>query len=228
MKVYKHVALLIGFISCALYSMLVTAETGYVSDQLEVTLRKGPSLSHAIVRMLKSGTAVEILEIDAETGHTRVKTNGGTEGWILSRYLIAEPTARMQLEKIFKEMGPTDNPDHSVLAQLKTIKSEYENAHQRIAKLESENNRLEDQLASIMKTSANVLLIDEENNKLHQKLAMAEERLNALQLENIELGDHRQKDWFITGALVLAGGLLLGLILPLFTRKKRSRYDSFS
>ena len=228
MKVYKHVALLIGFISCALYSMLVTAETGYVSDQLEVTLRKGPSLSHAIVRMLKSGTAVEILEIDAETGHTRVKTNGGIEGWILSRYLIAEPTARMQLEKMFKEMGPADNPDHSVLAQLKTIKSEYENAHQRIAKLESENNRLEDQLASIMKTSANVLLIDEENNKLHQKLAMAEERLNALQLENIELGDHRQKDWFITGALVLGGGLLLGLIIPLFTRKKRSRYDSFS
>ena len=228
MKVYKHVALLIGFLCCALYSVLVTAETRYVSDQLEVTLRKGPSLSHAIVRMLKSGTAVEILEIDAETGHTRVKTNGGTEGWILSRYLIAEPTARMQLEKMFKEMGPADNPDHSVLAQLKTIKSEYENAHQRIAKLESENNRLEDQLASIMKTSANVLLIDEENNKLHQKLAMAEERLNALQLENIELGDHRQKDWFITGALVLGGGLLLGLIIPLFTRKKRSRYDSFS
>lgn len=228
MKVYKHVALLIGFLCCALYSVLVTAETRYVSDQLEVTLRKGPSLSHAIVRMLKSGTAVEILEIDAETGHTRVKTNGGIEGWILSRYLIAEPTARIQLEKMFKEMGPTDNPDHSVLAQLKTIKSEYENAHQRIAKLESENNRLEDQVASIMKTSANVLLIDEENNKLHQKLAMAEERLDALQLENIELGDHRQKDWFITGALVLAGGLLLGLILPLFTRKKRSRYDSFS
>lgn len=228
MKVYKHVALLIGFLCCALYSVLVTAETRYISDQLEVTLRKGPSLSHAIVRMLKSGTAVEILETDAETGHTRVKTTGGIEGWILSRYLIAEPTARMQLEKMFKEMGPADNPDHSVLAQLKTIKSEYENAHQRIAKLESENNRLEDQLASIMKTSANVLLIDEENNKLHQKLAMAEERLNALQLENIELGDHRQKDWFITGALVLGGGLLLGLIIPLFTRKKRSRYDSFS
>ncbi|SFF02353.1 TIGR04211 family SH3 domain-containing protein [Nitrosomonas sp. Nm166] len=227
MRKYKYVALLIGFICCTLYSLLVSAETRYVSDQLEVTLRKGPSLSHAIVRMLKSGTALEVLEIDAETGHTRVKTNGGVEGWILSRYLSAEPTARMQLERMFKEIGPADNPDHSVLSQLKTIKSEYESAHQRIAKLESENKQLEAQLASIKKTSANVLSIDEENKKLHQKLAMTEERLNNLQLENIELGDHRQKDWLITGALILVGGLLLGLILPLFTRRKRSRYDSF-
>lgn len=227
MKKYKHAALLIWFIYCILYSVLVSADTRYVSDQLEVTLRRGPTLSHAVLRMLKSGTAVEVLEVDAETGHTRVKTNGGVEGWILSRYLSTEPTARMQLEKMIKEMGRTDNPDHSVLTQLKTIKSDYESANQRIAKLESENKQLEEQLASIRKTSANVLSIDKENKKLHQKLTTTEERLNTLQLENDELGDRKQRDWFVAGALVLVGGVALGLILPLFTRRKQSRYGSY-
>lgn len=227
MKKYKHAALLIWFIYCILYSVLVSADTRYVSDQLEVTLRRGPTLSHAVLRMLKSGTAVEVLEVDAETGHTRVKTNGGVEGWILSRYLSAEPTARMQLEKMIKEMGRTDNPDHSVLTQLKTIKSDYESANQRIVKLENENKQLEEQLASIRKTSANVLLIDKENKKLHHKLTVTEERLNTLQLENDELGDRKQRDWFVAGALVLVGGVALGLILPLFTRRKQSRYGSY-
>lgn len=227
MKKYKHAALLIWFIYCILYSVLVSADTRYVSDQLEVTLRRGPTLSHAVLRMLKSGTAVEVLEVDAETGHTRVKTNGGVEGWILSRYLSAEPTARMQLEKMIKEMGRADNPDHSVLTQLKTIKSDYESANQRIAKLESENKQLEEQLASIRKTSANVLSIDKENKKLYQKLTTTEERLNTLQLENDELGDRKQRDWFVAGALVLVGGVALGLILPLFTRRKQSRYGSY-
>lgn len=227
MKKYKHVASLVLFIYCVLYSVLAAAETRYVSDQLEVTLRRGPTLSHAVLRMLKSGAAVEVLEMDKESGHTRVKANGGIEGWILTRYLSAEPTARMQLEKMMKDMNRTDNPDHSVLAQLKNIKNEYESAQQRIAKLENENKQLEEQLDSIKHTAANVLSIDKENKKFRQKLATSEERLNSLQLENGELQSDKNKDWFFAGAVVLVSGLLLGLILPKMAQRKTSRYGDF-
>jgi SH3 domain protein len=227
MNKFKHIALLIGFICCIGYPGLVAAETRYVSDQLEVTLRRGPTLSHAVVRMLKSGAAVEVLEVDAASGHTRVKTNGGVEGWILSRYLSAEPTARMQLEKMTKDMNRTDNPEHSVLAQLKTIKTEYESANKRVIQLEGQNKKLEEQLASVKQTAANVLAIDEENKKIRQKLASSEERLNSLQLENTELQSNKNKDWFFAGAVVLVGGLLLGLILPRLARRRASRYGDF-
>ncbi len=227
MKKYKHIALLIGFICCAWYPVSVSAETRYVSDQLEVTLRRGPTLSHAVLKMLKSGAAVEVLEIDTASGHTRVKANGGVEGWILSRYLSAEPTARMQLEKIMKDMNRTDNPDHSVLAQLKTIKNEYESANKRVAQLEGQNKKLEEQLTSVKQTAANVLSIDEENKKIRQKLVASEERLNSLQLDNIELQSDKNKDWFFAGAVVLVSGLLLGLLLPRLSRRKTSRYGDF-
>lgn len=227
MKTYKHITLLALFIYCALYSVLAAAETRYVSDQLETTLRRGPTNSHAVLRMLKSGAALEVLESDAESGHTRVKTQGGIEGWVLSRYLSNEPTARMQLEKMIKEFSHADNADSSVTTQLKIIKSEYDNAHRRVAQLESENKQLEEQLASIKHTAANVLSIDKENKKFRQKLAASEEHLNSLQIENSELHSSKNKDWFFAGAIVLGIGLLLGLIFPRLVQRKTSRYGSF-
>src|SRR3569833_2253419 len=59
-----------------------TAETRYVCDELEVTLRTGQSTQHQIVRMVKSGTAVVVLATDANTGYTKVRTPSGAEGWV--------------------------------------------------------------------------------------------------------------------------------------------------
>jgi uncharacterized protein YgiM (DUF1202 family) len=59
-----------------------SAESAWVSDEFEITLRSGPSTSNAIELMLKSGTELEVLERDAETGYSRVRTGGGTEGWV--------------------------------------------------------------------------------------------------------------------------------------------------
>ena len=227
MKKNKYAVVLICLIACFPYSVSISAETRYVSDQLEVTFRRGPTLSHAILRMLKSGTPVEVLENDAETGHTRVKIANGMEGWILSRYLSAEPDARSQLEKMVKQIDLANVDEGSVRTQLKAVRDEYESSQKRLQILESENERLVEEMESIKRTSANVLLIDEENKELYEKLTTAEERLIALQLENRELENHNQKDWFIAGALVLCGGIFLGLILPMFSRKKRSRYGDF-
>ena len=41
------------------------AESAWVSDQFEITLRSGPSTSNAIQLMLNSGAELEVLERDA-------------------------------------------------------------------------------------------------------------------------------------------------------------------
>ena len=60
----------------ALLAVTASAETRYVSDELEITLRQGESTSHRISAMLKSGTAVEVLGTNKATGYSRVKTPG--------------------------------------------------------------------------------------------------------------------------------------------------------
>ena len=75
-------------------------DTRYVTDQLEITLRSGQSTKHQIIRMLPSGTPVELLETDEETKYSRIRTSDdGTEGWVLSRYLDEQPSARERLIK---------------------------------------------------------------------------------------------------------------------------------
>ena len=223
----KYIAFLVFWLYCTLFSTLSLAQTRYVSDQIEATLRTGPSLGHAVQRMLRAGVALEVLEEDPKSGYTRVKTSSGVEGWLLSRYLMAEPDARSQVEKFAKQINTSADLDGSVRAQLNAIKEEYENARKRITVLESTNKRLESELDSIRKTSANVLSIDKENKKLQQKLAVTEESFLNLQTENNELGDRKQRDWFVAGALVLLGGIVLGLILPRFAKRRHSRYDSY-
>ncbi|MEO0974872.1 MAG: TIGR04211 family SH3 domain-containing protein, partial [Pseudomonadota bacterium] len=70
-------------------SVPALADTAWVTDRFEITLRSGPSTRNEIRRMLPSGAALEVLEQDADSGYTRVQTASGSEqGWVLTRYLM--------------------------------------------------------------------------------------------------------------------------------------------
>ena len=70
------------------------AETRYVSDELEITLRRGESTGHKISAMLKSGTPLEVLSTNKATGYSLVRTPCGKQGYVLTRQLMPEPVAR--------------------------------------------------------------------------------------------------------------------------------------
>jgi SH3 domain protein len=211
---------------CLLFlSVLSQAQSRYVSDVFEVTMRSGPTGSHTILRMLNSGTSLEVLERDADTGYSRVRTAGGTEGWVLSRYLMAEPAARNQLEILSGELTNATNKGDSTSAQVSAIKNVLDSATKRTASLEDDNERLQIELEEIKNIAANVLAIDEQNKALRERLTDNEAKMGALLQENHELGSQKEKDWFIVGALVLFAGLVTGLLVTRIRWHKRSRYD---
>ena len=76
-----------------------SGSAGYVTDQFEITMRRSPSAGNtAIVRVLESGTPLTVVERDAGNGWSRVRlTTSDTEGYVLTRYLMDEPSARSQL-----------------------------------------------------------------------------------------------------------------------------------
>jgi SH3 domain protein len=210
-----------------LLSLQAAAESVWVSDQFEVTLRTGPSTANAIERMLPSGTELEVLERDAETGYARVRTAAGTEGWVLSRYLMREPSAREQLERLTGQLTNATEQGSSLSSQLATINREMDAAKRRIAELEREKSSVEQELANLKRTAANVLSIDNDNRQLRQQLADAEIRADTLEQQNRELSSQTTRYWFLTGALVLMVGMILGIWLPRIRWQRRSRYDRF-
>lgn len=215
-----------GSVCCLLFIMsLAQAETRYVTDEFEITLRSGPSSSHAIQRMLKSGTTLTVLERDEDNGYSRVQTFGGTEGWVLNRYLMREPAARNQLESLSSQLAKAT--EGSLRVRVNAIKNTHDDATKRILALERENKNLQDELTNIKGIAANVLAIDQQNDELSQDLSEQETQINTLLEENQMLKSDKQRDWFIAGALVLLAGLFLGLVIPKIQWRKRSRYDSF-
>ena len=223
MKTILRVAVLFGL--CAVSTAL--AAPGWVTDQFEITLRTGPSTGNAIQLMVDSGTRLEVLERDADSGYSRVQTAGGTEGWVVSRYLMNEPSAREQLEKLTSQLTNANSQGASLKSQFVAIQNEHEAANQKIATFEDENATLQQELDEIKRTAANVLAIDDQNRSLMDQLATTQIRVDTLEQENRQLGSRTTRYWFMTGALVLLVGVILGIWLPRIRWQRRSRYDRF-
>ena len=92
----KHIALFFALLgSAAAYS-----ETLYVSDQLTLNLREGPSDTAAVLRpSLTSGDALEVLRRDdAGSEFLEVVTEDGRQGWVHGQYLVTTPIAQDRLQ----------------------------------------------------------------------------------------------------------------------------------
>lgn len=223
MKMISRLALVCGLFAFS----AALAAPAWVSDQFEITLRSGPSTTNAIQLMIDSGLRLEVLERDADSGYSRVRTPGGTEGWVLTRYLMNEPSAREQLQKLTSQLTSANSRGSSLDTQMKAIKGQYDTANKNISSLEREKAAVEKELATIRRTAANVLAIDKQNKSLMDQLAAAQIRGDTLEQENRQLTGQATRYWFMTGALVLLVGIILGIWLPRVRWQRRSRYDRF-
>ena len=214
---------LIGILMC----QSAWSESVWVSDEFEVTLRTGPSTGNAIEIMVSSGTELEVLERDADTGYTRVQTRAGTEGWVLTRYLMVEPGARERLQTLTGQLTDASSRGSSLNNQLAAIRSEYDTAERRIEELERDKTELQQELADIRRTAANALAVNDENTKLRDRLMDSDIRVDTLEQESRDLSDQSSRYWFMSGGLVLVIGMVLGRWLPRIQWQRRARYDRF-
>ncbi len=217
-----------ALLACLLVSTpMAFAAPAWVSDEFEITLRSGPSTSNAIQLMVGSGMELEVLERDAETGYSRVRTPGGTEGWVLNRYLMQERSAREQLQRLTNQLTNANSRGTTLDSQLTTIQGEYDASTRRIATLEREKAAVEQELTAIKRTAANVLGVNEQNTSLMNQLSAAQIRADTLDQENRQLSSQTVRYWFMAGALVLLVGILVGIWLPRIRWQRRTRYDRF-
>jgi SH3 domain protein len=207
-------------------ALTAQAETRYASDELEIALRSGTSTQHRILRMVPSGTALQVLEHDEATGYSRVRTPSGTEGWALTRYLMTVPSARDRLAATEKKLAELELQTRERMAKLSDRDREFLNATQELSQVKDENLKLSKQVTDIQRTASSALAIDAENKDLKNRLMQMERDQETLRQENQALRDRTARDWFMIGAGVVIVGIILGLILPRIRIRKRSSWDS--
>ena len=193
----------------------------YVTDSLRLEARGGPSTNHRISRMLGSGARVTVLEEDSETGYSHIALEDGGEAWILTRFLMDEPAARDQLADAVENFNREREIARDLASQLETLGQTSGKIEQNRSELATDKKRLQTELAQIKQAAADTLVIQERNESLNKQLQSLTADLDTAKIRNRTLAERSERDWFIAGAGVLLGGIILGLVIPKIRWKRR-------
>ncbi len=197
----------------------------YVNDQLTITVRSGESTSHQILRTLKSGAKLNIIETHKETGYSLAILEDGSEGWVLSRYLTPTPIARDQLKTAQTKIKSLQTRLNNAENKLEEIRRTYARTDNIKTTLAKENEELKLALDRLHRTSASAVALDEENRELKTELIHLETEAQSLEQQNAVLQDNSARNWFITGTGVTLLGIFIGLIAPKLRIQKKSTWS---
>ncbi len=215
-------ALTLGLVLGSTFS--AEARTGYINDEMEVTLRTGESTRNSIVRMLPSGEKLEVISVNPDTGYARVTTEEGREGFVLSRFVTYEPVARDRLVSANRRLERSAQRIAQLEAELSSTKGENTNYSQNQSALESNNARLTEELNDIRRTAANAIQLADENRNLSSTKANLENQIQEMQIRNATLSARSSQLLFMAGAGTLILGILTGILLPRLKLKRRSKW----
>ena len=171
----------------------------WVSDSLQTYVRSGPTDGYRIVGTLKSGQKVELLATQGD--YSKVRSESGDSVWIPSRDLQEMPgqAERLpQLEQQVAELG----------AQLKGIDDSWKTRVQGMQETLDSRKALIDELQATRQA-------------LTAELSATQSELRSTQAR---LGDENSRllmRYLVYGGGIAGAGLLLGLILPSMTRRRK-------
>jgi len=234
---YRNILCILVLLTSYVIVPAAAADTRYVVDELVITLRLGKSTQHKILKTLKTGAPLEVLEEDDKT-YLKVRTTDGIEGYVLRQYISTNPPKTQRIEELEmlrssqqKKIASLEAAKSNLAMQLKSIQGDYNQKFSEIsAKSADLEQRLEQALINerttaekydaLITQAENVVTIVEERDRLLQKNKRLETDITALLEKKDKLADSRMIKWFLAGAGVFFFGWIIGKV----SRKKRSRF----
>lgn len=185
-------------------SQVAFSETKYVTDEFEIMLRTGQSTKHEIVRQIKSGTPLQVLQ--ESEGYSRVRMQNGREGWVLSRYLMNEPSGRERLARLEK--------------RFETLKTKFDQA------VAQEKAAMQKEIQQLKDIAKRPLELQRENDRLKSQLALEKQRFDKLAAESELLkSPMKDREWFTRGAIVVIVSMIFGIVLTRIPWQRKKKWN---
>jgi len=193
------------------------AESLYVTDQLKLTLRSGPSTEHKILAVVESGQKVEMLEPGEDW--SMVRTANGKEGYVLTRYLMPDPTHSVRLERLQTKHKALMQQTATLLeentrfrSESKALKSSFDGNEKVLKKLRIDYDKLKAGSTEYIELKGKYMTAS-------AQLAEQTKRADALDKELRAIEINQYIKWFLAGS----GVLLVGFIVGFSARRQRRR-----
>lgn len=199
------------------------AQSMYVDDTLLVPLRAGEGTGFRIVHKgLPSGTKLEIIEQNVETGYSFVRTPGGLEGYLPTRYLSAEPIARLKLAKAESDLTAITSENTELKGKLNEIQKQFTTLEKEHQSTSSNLNSNSEELERIKAISADALNLDRRNRELRESNEQLRNELELVQVENIRLKDKSESNMMLMGGALVLLGVFLAMLVPMLKPGKKN------
>jgi len=190
------------------------AETLYITGELKAGLHEEKRLDSPIIKIIPTGTAVEIIK--REDNVSFVRDADGASGWIDNSYLVtqepggtASQDARERVQALQQQLNAAKNrlqalqqqaqPDGATLQQLRKTNSDLE---QQLKAEKLKSGDLQVQLSELHKQMG----VNPDNKSLYQKIADLSEQNKALQVQLAKARDNPDAGNGGNGAGTVASG----------------------
>ncbi len=128
-----------GIVAGVLAVGLAQAETGYVTDMLQLDLYADKSMRGKPIRKLRSGDRFEVVQRDGR--YASVRLPDGQRGWVKSLYIVNKEPARTRVNQL-------EDQNALLQKQVDTLQAELAAGQSRIAFLEGDQDGAEAERAA--------------------------------------------------------------------------------
>lgn len=202
--------------------LVAFAETAYITEKLEIPVRSGESRDYRIIRYLQAGAQVEILET-YESGYTKIKDERGREGFVIGRYLVDRAPSFVIAGRLEAEVAKQKETIKRLQQDIKALTSQNESSGESVKAIKEQLAKKEAELNEFLATAGDSITLRNRLVALETERQVLLADNETLRAEKLAAGDDSSKSWFALGALTLAAGWFVGLLMP---RVRRSRVDT--
>lgn len=206
-------------------SVAQPATAVYVNDTVEIPLRAGASNRHRVIGAVRSGSPVQVLQVDTAKGYTQIRTPTGTKGWLPSDQLGSTPSSQEQLAQTRQELEQLKARHFELQQHMDSMVSKPGAEAKSYPQLYEESLRLRQQLAYYRKVAADTVAIDERNKTLQEQAVTLERELQIVQQENRALRNDNDSIRLLMGVMILGACLLVAVMMPRIREQKRAQWS---
>lgn len=195
------------------------AQTRYVKPSAEVVVRRGKGNEYKIVSMVKDGDSVELLREDE--GYALVRLRNGKEGWMLRRFLSTEPPLEDVVASLRAEREKLLEQEKQAAAKLEEFSSDISSLQAQFNEVTAERDLAIQDYQTLKRDTADVVQIKDDMQRVAEENEQLVLKLSVLEQENSKLKKDTAINWFLAGAGVFLGGMIVGR-MPRPSRKRKS------
>ncbi|MFZ9609656.1 MAG: TIGR04211 family SH3 domain-containing protein [Methylococcales bacterium] len=203
------------------------AETIYVADDVNLTLRGSPSIHGKALKLLPIGTPLMVIENESKFDFIKVRLLDGTEGHIKLRFTTKQAPVIDPKDTASKTIEQLQSNNTRLTTEINTLKDKLTPGSSLEKSLATERDQLSRELEDLKKTAANSFQLRNERDELQERVVNVERELQQFKLENQALKDTASQDWFLYGGILSLIGVLLGFILPKLGWRRKNSWNSF-